>query len=48
MTAICAVLRIARRTAYYIGRARPDGRYHRADDETVLQHVQAVTNSRAN
>jgi putative transposase len=47
MTAICAVLQMARRTAYYIGRARPDGRYHRVADETVLQQVRAVTNSRA-
>jgi len=47
MTAICSVLRIARRTAYYIGRARPGGCYHRTDDETVLQQIRAVTNSRA-
>ena len=47
MSAICAVLGIARRTAYYVGRARPCGRYHRADDATVLQQIQAVTNSRA-
>jgi putative transposase len=47
MTAICTVLGIARRTAYYIDRARPRGRYHRADDATVLQQIRAVTNSRA-
>ena len=37
MSTICSVLGIARRTAYYVVRARPDGRYHRADDATVLQ-----------
>jgi len=47
MTAICAVLGIARRTAYYVGRVRPGGRYHRAADATVLQQIRAVTNSRA-
>ena len=47
MSAICSVLGIARRTAYYITRARPGGRYHRADDGTVLQQIRAVTNSRA-
>jgi putative transposase len=47
MTTICTVLGMARRTAYYHERARPDGRYHRADDETVLQQIRAVTNSRA-
>jgi putative transposase len=47
MSAICAALGIARRTAYYIVRARPGGRYHRADDGTVLQQIRAVTNSRA-
>ena len=47
MTIICAVLGIARRTAYYVGRARAGGRHHRAADETVLQQVRAVTNSRA-
>jgi len=41
------VLGIARRTAYYIARARPGGRYHRAGDGTVLQQIRAVTNSRA-
>jgi putative transposase len=46
-TAICSVLGIARRTAYYIGRARIGGRYHRADDETALQQIRTVTNSRA-
>jgi len=47
MTAICAVLGIARRTAYYVARARPAGRHHRAADGTVLQQIRAVTNSRA-
>ena len=44
---LCQVLRIARRTAYYVARARPDGRYHRTVDLTVLAHIRAVTNSRA-
>jgi transposase len=47
MTAICGVLGIARRTAYYLGRARPSGRQHRATDDTVLQQIRAVTNRRA-
>jgi transposase InsO family protein len=47
MTTICEVLGIARRTAYYMARARPDGRQHRAADGTVLQQIRAVTNSRA-
>ena len=47
MSAICSVLRIARRTAYYVVRARPGGRYHRAADAMVLQQIRAVTNSRA-
>jgi len=47
MTEICSVLGIARRTAYYVGRARPEGRYRRADDEAVLQQIRAVTTSRA-
>ncbi len=47
MTAICSVLGIARRTAYYIARARPGRRYQRAPDETVFQQIRAVTNSRA-
>ena len=47
MTAICRVLGIARRTAYYVARARPDGRQRRAADATVLQQIRAVTNSRA-
>ena len=47
MSGICAVLGIARRTAYYVGRASPGGRYHRADDATVLQQIWAVTSSRA-
>jgi putative transposase len=47
MSAICAVLGIARRTAYFVVRARPGGRYHRSDDATVLERIRAVTNSRA-
>jgi len=47
MTVICQVLRLARRTAYYVTRARADGRYHRATDPTVLEQIRAVTNSRA-
>ncbi len=47
MTAICEVLRIARRTAYYVAQGRPGGRQHRAADGTVLQQIRAVTNSRA-
>jgi hypothetical protein len=47
MTAICAVLGIARRSAYYVPRGRPAGRYQRADDGTVLQQIRAVTNSPA-
>src|SRR5215813_1818940 len=47
MTAICAVLGLARRSAYYVARPRPAGGYQRADDGTVLQQIRAVTNSRA-
>ena len=47
MTAICEALRVARRTAYYVTRARADGRYHRATDPAVLEQIRAVTNSRA-
>jgi putative transposase len=47
MTAICTILGIARRTAYYVARARAGGRQHRVADETVLQQIRAVTNSRA-
>ena len=47
LTVICQALRLARRTAYYVSRARPDGRYHRAADPTVLEQIRAVTNSRA-
>ncbi len=46
-SAISSVLRIARRAVYYVVRARPGSRYHRADDTTVLQQIRAVTNSRA-
>ena len=47
MSAICSVLGVPRRTVYYVPRARPGGRYHRADDAAVLQQIRAVTNSRA-
>jgi len=47
MTAICEVLGMARRSAYYVARARPGRRHHRAADGTVLQQIRAVTNSRA-
>ena len=47
VAAICRTLRIARQTAYYPVRARPAGFYRRLDDETVLQQIRAVTNSRA-
>ncbi len=44
---ICRALQMARRTAYYVARARPDGRYHRKADPAVLEQIRAVTNSRA-
>jgi transposase InsO family protein len=44
---ICRTLRMARQTAYYAARVRPAGFYRRLDDETVLQQIRAVTNSRA-
>jgi hypothetical protein len=47
VTVICQALHMARRTAYYMARARPAGRYHRAADPTVLEQIRAVTNSRA-
>ena len=47
VTVICQALRLARRTAYYVVRARPNGRYHRAADPRVLEQIRAVTNSRA-
>ncbi len=47
MTTVCEVLGIARRTAYYVARARPGGGYQRAEDAIVLQQIRAVTNSRA-
>ena len=47
VAAICRTLRMARQTAYYPARARPAGFYRRLDDETVLQQIRAVTNSRA-
>src|SRR5215831_13290124 len=47
MTAICEVLGIARRTADYVAQGRPGGRQHRVADGTVLQQIQAVTNSQA-
>jgi len=45
--AAAAALGIARRSAYYVARARPHRRHHRAADPTVLQQIRAVTNSRA-
>ena len=47
VTVICQALRMARRTAYYVARARADGRYHRTADPIVLEQIRAVTNSRA-
>src|SRR5213593_4308286 len=47
VAAICRTMRMARRTAYYAARVRPAGFYRRLDDETVLQQIRAVTNSRA-
>jgi putative transposase len=47
VAAICRTLRMARQTAYYAPRVRPAGFYQRLDDETVLQQIRAVTNSRA-
>ena len=47
LTVICQTLHMARRTAYYVSRARSDDRYHRAADPTVLEQIRAVTNSRA-
>ncbi len=47
LTVICQVLRLARRTAYYVRRARLDGRYHRRTDPAVLEQIRAVANSRA-
>ena len=47
MTDVCDVLGIARRTAYYLARARPRGRYRRTTDATVVDQIRAVTNSRA-
>src|SRR5215813_3318949 len=47
ITGICQTLRMARRTAYYVAQARPDGRYHRTSDPAVLEQIRAVTNSRA-
>ncbi len=47
VTVICAALRVARRTAYYVARARPAGPYHRTTDPMVLEQIRAVTNSRA-
>src|SRR5262245_18727527 len=44
---ICQALQMARRTAYYVARARPGGRYHRMTDPMVLEQIRAVTNSRA-
>jgi hypothetical protein len=43
MTAICAVLGVAQRSAYCVARPRPAGRYQRVDDGPVLQQIRAVT-----
>jgi putative transposase len=47
VAAICRRLGMARQTAYHVLRPRRAGFYRRADDETVLQQIRAVTNSRA-
>jgi len=47
VAAICRTLSIARRTAYHVPRPRPEGFYRRAEDDTVLRQIHAVTNSRA-
>ncbi len=47
LTAICQTLGMARRTANYLLRGRPDGRYHRPADSAVLEQIRAVTNTRA-
>jgi len=47
VAAICRALRMARQTAYYAARVRPAAFYRRLDDETVLQQIRAITNSRA-
>ena len=47
IAAICRALRMSRRTAYHVPRARPDGFYRKAEDETVLRQIRSVTNSRA-
>jgi hypothetical protein len=47
VAAICRTLWMARQTAYYAARVRPAGFYRRLTDETVLQQIRAVTNSRA-
>ena len=44
ITVICQTLRMARRTAYYVARGRPDGRYHRTSDPVVVEQIRAVTN----
>src|SRR5215471_20008536 len=44
---VCRALGIARQTAYYPARAHAASFYRRVDDETVLQQIRAVTNSRA-
>jgi hypothetical protein len=47
VAAICRTLRMARQTAYYATGVRPAGFYRRLDDDTVVQQIRAVTNSRA-
>jgi len=41
ITGICQTLRMARRTAYYVVRARPDGRHQRTSDPAVLEQIRA-------
>jgi hypothetical protein len=47
VAAIYRTLRMERQTAYYAARSRPAEFYRRLDDETALQQIRAVTNSRA-
>lgn len=47
VTTICRLLGMARQTAYHVLRPRRAGFYRRVEDETVLQQIRAVTNSRA-
>ncbi len=47
VTVICQALRMARRTPYYVARARADGRYPATAEPIALAQIRAVTNSRA-